>query len=379
MFKKNILNKNKSYLLKKTIVFFSTIFIVFMLGFGFSFASLENTFDNGANISMRMVPSSPEANSVVKVLLSSFSLNLDTSETTIKINGKVIKNNAYSVREFEFKTGANGKEIIIEIESVDSNGMVYKVVKKIIPESVDLLYESYDSYIPPFYEGGGDILSDSKVRIVAMPEIYDKNGKKIATSDLIYKWSEKGTVDIKKSGYGKNVYYIDRIKAAPIKTIVAVDVVTKDGLISAHRRIIINSKEAKPYIYLQNSPEDFSLRTPIVGGNIEVENNNIFLRSVPYFMNDIGDRELVKDSWFINGKEQKEHEGDSIISIVNNSSNGQFLSLTFVKVISNKYRPLQYARETVIVEFEKVQREYYNNVDSNIKNNSDPIGDLLFK
>ncbi len=385
---KNILIMKKIILLVSAFILLFGIFINYSIAVGNENNTRDNIFDSGRNIKIRMSPQFPGPNENVNVTLSSSSFNFDRARTVVKIDGKVITGvfkdsenktypGEYSFKNFSFKTKGNGQRTLIEIESTNYDGLVYKTKRYIIPASVDLIYEAYESYRPPFYKGKADILNDSKVKIVAMPELYNTSGQKIDPSDLIYNWRINYSADLKNSGYGKNYYIIDRIKSGPIKTTVSVRVETKNGKIVAEKRIIILPKRANIIFYLQKSEQDFSLRKPILGGRMETEQNKIAIRAIPYFMNDIHSKNITRDTWFFNGVEQKLIEGRELAPIDNTISGGQILKITLKKIIENKFRPLQAATGYVTVEFEKVKREIYNKIEEKTKQASSPVEKFL--
>ncbi len=370
MIKENIFNMIKR---KISLILFILI-TVFAFLFSVNYSS-ANMFDNGSNIIVETYPKAIGPNEEFELKISSGSFDIDRSKTKIFIDGKKVAE-GYSLRSIKTKTKDNGKELFVRIESQTDTGLTYVTERVIFPADVDLTYESIDAFRPPFYKGGAEVLNDSRVKIVAFPEFYEKGGKKIATSDLIYHWKVGYNADLANSGYGKNYYYLNRITAGPIKTYVTVMIETKDGAIQVEKRIKITPKRSKVYFYLQDAVNDFKLINPITSSSVETERDNIYVRTVPYFMNEIGSSE-ISNSWFINGVEQKEKEGTDIVSINNNGEKGRLLKVKFQKIITNRKRPLQSANDSVLVNFEKVQRRIYNLREQNKSKYSDPIGNFF--
>lgn len=73
------------------------------------------------------------------------------------------------------------------------------------PGAIDLLVESLDAYVPPFYKGRAIPPQESLVRVVAVPAI--KQGTiTLAPSDLVFTWKRDNSVVGDFSGYGQNAY-----------------------------------------------------------------------------------------------------------------------------------------------------------------------------
>jgi hypothetical protein len=108
--------------------------------------------------------------------------------------------------------------------------------------SVSLFIEP-ETYIPPFYKGAPLFSPESSVKLVAMPNI-KVSGIQASSKDLIFTWSENGTVLGDNSGQGKDSLVIDG--GFPVKNLdIAVDVSDPNGdiLASDEQTLVVNNPQ----------------------------------------------------------------------------------------------------------------------------------------
>ncbi|MEI7809985.1 MAG: hypothetical protein WCI41_00285 [bacterium] len=175
---------------KSLIIFFALILVFFAL-------KTKAQIQDG-DILLTINPSHPNANQQVKATVSSISADLNKSNITWMLNGNTV-NSGVGKKTFTFTTGSIGtsSEINVSIETTD--GSLISKNLSISPGGVDMLWEAYDSYVPPFYKGKTLAVKESRIRVVAIP-----NGDTIG--GLSYNWKQDGDVMQDSSGYGKNSY-----------------------------------------------------------------------------------------------------------------------------------------------------------------------------
>ncbi len=145
----------------------------------FSFSASDKSLE------LILFPQYPGPNEEVEAKLKSFSFSIDSAKTKITINNKVIEDNI-GVKKFNFKTGPTGSQTKIKIETITSQGEIINLTKTIFPNSVKLIYELNDAFSPTNYQGKSRAISNSEVSIMAVPNFYNEEGKKIPANALIY-------------------------------------------------------------------------------------------------------------------------------------------------------------------------------------------------
>jgi hypothetical protein len=101
--------------------------------------------------------------------------------------------------------GGAGQAATLKVQATLFDGSSVSQQITISPQTVDLVYEAKESYVPPFYEGRSLPAEGSSVRITALPVIAEA-GKKIADSSLAYSWYVDGDYVAGASGVGRSSF-----------------------------------------------------------------------------------------------------------------------------------------------------------------------------
>lgn len=165
---------------------------IFLAFSSFVFAEIKD-----ASIVLTLTPANPKANENVTARISTSDTNLNKAKITWTINGQTAIENI-GQKSFSFTVGKIGEStnLSVNIETIDGNILNKNIV--IVPADVDMLYQAYDGYTPPFYKGRTLPATEGKVKIVAMP-----TGN---IEGLSYNWNQDGNNLVDSSGYGKNSY-----------------------------------------------------------------------------------------------------------------------------------------------------------------------------
>jgi len=193
------LKKMISIIAKKEIMITLGVFVLFFIPLLAS-ANLNGTSED---IILKTNPQIPVPNKIISLNLSSYLTDLGTSEIAWYKNG-VFQSKGSGKRSFSFVVGGLGSSNTITAVILTQGGKTF--TKRIVfrPAEVDLLWES-NSTVPPFYEGKALASKQSVIKIVAVPNIIDLNGKKISSKNLVYRWKKDWQVLGSLSGFGKNV------------------------------------------------------------------------------------------------------------------------------------------------------------------------------
>ena len=180
----------------------TTIFIrklsTLMLFFALCIPSLSFATDEA---SIELVPRNPKPYTPVKATLVSYLFNVNTALITWKVDGKVLLHGVGEKR-ITISTRGVGDKIPVHVTAVTANNETTEIDLVITPESVDILYETPESYTPLFYEGRSLPGEGALVKFVAMPNI-SENSSRLSPSSLSYSWYVNGELVDSASGIGR--------------------------------------------------------------------------------------------------------------------------------------------------------------------------------
>lgn len=159
-----------------------------------------------AEASLSLTPENPAPNEDVVVTLVSYSFDVNVANITWSVNGKILLS-GLGKKSITLPVGDVGQEIPLTVQATTADGASVTQKINIAPQSVDLLYEGVEGYVPPFYEGRALAGEGSNVRIVAFPTIAEF-GKKVPDSNLSYNWYVNDEYKSGSSGIGKSSFVI---------------------------------------------------------------------------------------------------------------------------------------------------------------------------
>lgn len=247
-------------------------------------------------ISVDMAPQSPKPNESTTISLSSYAANLDAILISWFVNGKKVSSGV-GAKYFITNAPSAGTETTIRAVLNMPDG---EIEKKIVlrPSVMVLLWETTDSYVPPFYRGKALPTAESQIKVVAMPEI--KTGATMTNpKNLLYSWQKNYTNDTEASGYGKNSFtfvndYLENLDN------VSVTVSTLNGSNSSQAGISITATNPQISFY-RNDPLLGTIWEQTIKDGHMIQSDEIIVAE-PYF---ISPKELWSPSlvwnWFING------------------------------------------------------------------------------
>lgn len=232
-----------------------------------------------SDLSLDATPTSPAANSNVRLSVRSVLLDLAESDITWYANETVIAS-GIGVSETTILTGPLGTETRIRVEARASEGTAF-AEGVFRPTEIDLLWEA-DSYVPPFYRGRSLPSSGSDVRLFAVPRFKQVGATTFVPPDeLIYTWKLGGKIVKIISGRGKHSVTIASPSLFGSET-VSVDVKTADGSLVGSSSVRIPSVEPSLVLY-ENHPVfgilyHRALQSPATVSEVETT-----FTAVPYF------------------------------------------------------------------------------------------------
>ncbi len=260
------------------------------------FASAQSS---KADISIDITPKIPKPLQNVNVSVSSFSSDLDKADISWTLDGR-LELRGVGKKNFSFRTNETGNPSTVDVDV--SLGGVPALSKRVIiqPGEVDLLWQAVDSYVPRFYRGKALPVSESKIKVVAIPNIKNADGVRLKENDFSFKW-KKGYDPVQNaSGFGKNSFiyknsYLDTVDniGVAISSLSAGN--TAEGNVSI--------TPGQPKILLYKKDPFFGIKHENTLSSFLDLNEPTTIAAEPYFFSaDNKNINNLKYDWSINGK-----------------------------------------------------------------------------
>ena len=281
---------------QKIKVLLNTILVLIVIIMPFiSFGEIGGVLTDG-DVTVSTIPKNPQPYQNVTIELNSYATDLNKANIQWKDKTGVLLS-GYGEKKYSFTTqGPNTISVIdVYIEPSDSIVVLNKRIT-IVPSEVDILWESVDGYIPPFYKGKSFIATSGIIKAVAIPNTI--SGSK---GDITYSWKRDGSAVLGTSGYNKNSYTFQNSEFNPTEKI-EVSASSVAGNYNATKTIEIPTIKPK-IIFYKKSPTDGILYNQALLNDYFLKDDEITIKAVPYFFSTKGylDSELSY-SWKINNE-----------------------------------------------------------------------------
>lgn len=170
---------------------------------------------SAADIFLETSPEIPGPNEVVDLTLNSYSFNLNNYFITWFEDGDKVLS-GFGERRYRFTTGTNGTTTNITA-LIEVGSQIYRKEFRFTPSSLDLIWEVPHAYAPPFYKGKKLPVTQSVIRVTAIPET--ETIKPSDAKNLVYYWDNNYTSDPEASGFGKQFYEFQANGILPEETV----------------------------------------------------------------------------------------------------------------------------------------------------------------
>ena len=311
-------------------------FIIFFVLICVFFAFKTQAQVQSGDIVLGINPEYPKQNENVTASVSTFTTDLSNARISWIVNGETVLEGV-GKKTFSFKVGSSDFQTTLEVKIETINGSVINKKLIIAPSDVDLLWQSSNTYVPPFYKGKALASIEGAVKIVALPSTQNFSG-------LTYKWKQDGKSKTDSSGYEKNYFTYTNSYLEDSNTVeVAVSDIfgnsvgtNKISISPGNPKIIFYRKDQSLGTRWENALTDgFSINT--AGDMIVAE---------PYFFSN---KDLNSSgytfNWYLNGEDTLIPNQKNILAIKpENGKSGN----TLVKVIINNTRTLFQSMEKQI-------------------------------
>jgi len=274
------------------------------------------------NINIALTPEHPSPYTDITVKLESFFFRMDLANIVWMENGSR-KSGGPGVTTFKTKTGGVGERT--EIEAI-INIAGYDIIRKSIsisPSDIDILWESPDTYVPPFYRGKSLPTRESKIRVTAIPVVKNRLGETLRHNNLSYMWKRDRKAAQNDSGFGKTGYTFRNLMLNRNENI-DVTISSQDGY-TGSGTTTIPIFEPKILLYPENE-EGVVNYLQSLNTRSQTQKFNLGIRAVPYFfaIDPAGKLGSVSYEWKV-GKEiipaQNKETADSMLLTAYKSGN----------------------------------------------------------
>lgn len=246
--------------------------------------------------SLILKPENPSPYSSVTITAGSYSFDVNTAMITWK-RGDEILLKGQGERDLTVQTGGVGTQETITVLLETATGIMVEQSITITPESVNILYESPESYTPLFYEGLALPGEQAKVHFTAFPQMSDGAGL-IPARSIAYSWYVNDTYLKNASGIGKQKIIMD-LDLLTESTDVKVVAKTPNGTI-AEKTIKVFPHAVMPLMYTYDEVLGTNF-SRLYSKRIEAD-KDFTLALEPYFLsmnNDLADTSKI--TWLLAG------------------------------------------------------------------------------
>jgi len=268
-----------------------TIFISPITTSAQSLGGLDNISGDAFSISVN--PQYPAPYSQATVSLISASLDLTNAVMTVSVGGKETYRGA--VRTFPVALGTAGSVTNVRV-TISSGGANYNQTISIQPQDVVLIAEPISS-APILYPGKSLVPLDGDVRVVAVANLKDINGKASHSTTYSYAWTVDGVQIANSSGIGKEAIIV----ASPLQyraRDVSVAVTNSSGVLFGGASLSLTALEPSVRIY-QNDPLLGIRFDRALSDAYTIAGAETTLYAAPFSIPTTGGAPLIQ--WFLNG------------------------------------------------------------------------------
>lgn len=224
-------------------------------------------------------PSYPRPYQSVSVSPRSTLIDLSASAVRISVNGTRIYEGSGTQGAIT-RAGGLGERTTITVSVTDPSGKTYTKEQVIRPAEVSLVLEPV-STAHPFYQGGGLVASESRVRLIALADLRSAPGTRLPASSLIYTWKLGNRTLTDASGIGRSTL----IATAPVRyrnADITLTVTSPDNSLVGEAKTTVSAVDPVTRIYRND---------PLLGPNYDVALSGSFVmpdteatfRAVGYF------------------------------------------------------------------------------------------------
>lgn len=247
------------------------------------------------NVILSLSPQNPGPEENVTASVSTFAFDLERSKISWSVGGKLMSEGT-GTKNFTFKTGKVGSRTTLTVSLTPPGGT--KVSKSLVIQiaAADILFQSLNSYPPPFYRGRAMPSRESEILTLALP-VGTIAGRTLKVGDFIYTWTKNGVLaGNSSSGFNKNSFvFTNRLIDATENIGVEMSELKNNLRISREIAIPLGNPEI---IFYERDPLGGIIYNRAISGELKLTKAETTLVATPYFFSKNG--EILKYSWFFN-------------------------------------------------------------------------------
>jgi hypothetical protein len=269
-----------------------TLALVLPMTAGAQFASLDPAAAGDAfTLSVDQQYPAPYSQATLSFL--SGTVDITNATLTISVNGKETYKGA--VQRLPVTLGGAGSVTVVKA-TVVYQGATYSKSVSIQPQEVVVIIEPIAS-VPPLYPGKPSVPPEGGVRLVAIANLRDANGKAGNASTYSYSWTVHGVKNLDSSGIGKSSIIVQ--SPLPYRdSAVSVDVKSPDGKLVGGTSLTFFTAEPSVRVY-ENDPLLGIRYDHALNGTYAIRGAESTLYAAPFSFPITNSAPLVQ--WFLNG------------------------------------------------------------------------------
>jgi len=311
---------------------YAALLIAFCL---FSIGSISSAFAQDADsaVTATVTPPFPKPFQKVVITLVSYATDLNRASINWAVEGKsVLSGNG--ANKLTITMGDVGQTTKVRV-TITPPG-IPPISKDIFltPGDVDIVFETVDSYVPPFYRGKALPASESVVRAVAIPDM-KSGGVRLKSENLVFQWKRNGNADAANSGFGKNSYIFRGGFAGSAEQIEVV-ASTVDGTVASQGSRTLTIGEPMLLLY-ENRPLEGIHYEEALPARLSLLNKEIHITAAPYFFSvENAKKQGISFTWLIDGREVPGTPTDRSALVVRAPENARSVSDIVLQAVSTK-------------------------------------------
>jgi len=233
------------------------VFLSLILGFGALTVHAQGM--PGADpLTLVVSPQYPRPYQTVTIAPRSTLLDLSASTVRVSVNGTNVYEGS-GTQATSVRTGALGERTTVVVTVIDPSGKTYTETLVLRPAEVSLVLEPA-STMHPFYQGGGLVASEGRVRLIALADFRSAPGTRLSNASLVYTWRLGNRILTDSSGIGRSTL----VATAPVRyrnADITVTVTSPDSSLVGEARTVVSAADPVVRIYRND---------PLLGPNFDV-------------------------------------------------------------------------------------------------------------
>ncbi len=305
--------------MKRIVFTISFILVVFLSINSTTFAQEGSIFGTKNDLTVSIIPSIPGPYENVALDLSTFMINVDSADISWSVDGVVVKH-GIGAKSLDIKTKDVGVATVVDVSIMPVGKYLIQKKIRIVPASMDLLWEATDSFVPPFYKGKALPTEEASLKFVAIPNIKVGTNQITKQNDVVYSWSNAYSYDPTSSGFAKDTY---SLKMNIVDQTEHIDVVakSKDGAFSSSGSADTSIYDPKIIFYRASPLYGPQFTTAMNSDDYTVTNKDIGVFAEPYYMSP---KDVLADTvdytWTLNGNPVPKQTPKNVLVLHRNSN-----------------------------------------------------------